>query len=75
MAQVIMMSRRYNQKPSQIVNITDGYAAYCFDEAAFCMEMHALDKNGEYKWNRFKWKAGRNRTNKDLIEFIQKHSS
>jgi hypothetical protein len=69
-----MMARRYNQKPSQIVNITDSYAAYCFDEAAFTLEMHALNDKGEYKWNRFKWKSDRNRTNKDLVEFIQKHS-
>jgi hypothetical protein len=74
MAQVIMMSRRYNQKPSQVVNIEEGYAAYCFDEAAFYMEMHALDRNGEYRWNRFKWKGHSNKANKDLIEFIQKHS-
>lgn len=32
---LINMAAGYNQRPSQILGITDDYAAYCFDQACY----------------------------------------
>ena len=74
MAQTIVMARSYQKKPSEIVGITDSYIAYCFDEAAYHMEMKATDDKGKYKWNIFKWSnEQKQNSNKDFINFVQKH--
>lgn len=74
MAQIIVMARSYQKKPSEIVAIKDDYLAFCFDEAAYTMEMKAIDDKGKYKWNRFKWSDDKNKkSNKDFIDFVKKH--
>ena len=73
MAQIIMMARSYRKKPSEILGIKDEYTAFCLDEAAYMMEAEVIDKKGEYKWNKLKWKSDKPKSNKDLINFINKH--
>ena len=75
MAQVIIMAKRYNKRPSEIMNIDNDYLAYCFDEAALFLEAQATDDKGEINWNRIRWKDEKKKSNKDLIEFIKKYNS
>lgn len=75
MAQVIIMAKRYNKRPSEILSIDNDYLAYCFDEAALYLEAEATDDKGQVNWNRIRWKGERKKSNKDLIEFIKKHNS
>lgn len=37
------MSKEYNQKPSQIINLENDYIAYCFDEACVYLLAHLKD--------------------------------
>ena len=30
---ILAMAKQFNQRPSQIINLTDEYEAFCFDEA------------------------------------------
>lgn len=32
----------------------------------------AIDKDGNFNWNKFKWKDVKRKTNKDFIEFVKK---
>lgn len=75
MAQVIIMAKRYNKRPSEMLNIDNDYLAYCFDEVALFLEAHATDDRGEINWNRIRWKGEKKKSNKDLIEFIKKYNS
>lgn len=43
------MSKRFCQKPSQILNIEDEYTAYCFDEACSFI-MFKIDNKEEPKY-------------------------
>lgn len=71
MAQIIMMAKRYQKRPSEILNIDNDYLAYCFDEVALYLELKALDDKGNYNWNKFRWKDKKVGTNRDLMQFIQ----
>lgn len=73
MAQVIIMSKHYQKRPSEILNVGNDYLAYCFDEAALLLECEATDKKGNINWNRIRWNRDRKRNNEDLVKFIQKH--
>lgn len=73
MAQVIIMANKYRKRPSEILNIDNDYLAYCFDEAALFLEVQATDDKGQINWNRIRWKDEKKKSNRDLIEFIQKH--
>lgn len=42
---VISMSKRYKQRPSQIIGVTDEYTAYCFDEA--CLYIWNMMEDGK----------------------------
>lgn len=76
MAQVIIMAKRYNKRPSEIMNIDNDYFAYIFDETALYLEAEATDDKGQVNWNRIRWKSEeKKKSNKDLIEFIKKHNS
>ncbi len=76
MAQVIIMAKRYQKRPSEIMNIDNDYLAYIFDEAALYLEAEATDDKGQVNWNRIRWKGEeKKKSNKDLIEFIKKYNS
>jgi len=68
------MAKRYKKRPSEILNIDNDYLAYCFDEVALLLEAEATNKEGEINWNKIRWKDNKKKTNKDLIDFINKHS-
>lgn len=73
MAQTIMIAKRYKKRPSEIMNIDNDYLAYMFDEVALILEDNATNDKGEINWNSIRWKDNKKQTNKDLVEFIQKH--
>lgn len=73
MAQIIIMAKRYNKRPSEILNIDNDYLAYIFDEAALYLESEATDNEGNIRWNRIKWKGKKKKTNKEFVEFVMKH--
>jgi len=55
------------------MNIDNDYLAYCFDEVALYLEVQATDDKGHINWNRIRWKDDKKKSNKDLMDFIQKH--
>ena len=73
MAQVIIMSKRYKKRPSEILNIDNDYLAYIFDEVALYLESEATDEKGNINWKKIRWTDNKKRSNRDFIEFIQKH--
>ncbi len=73
MAQVIIMSKRYKKRPSEILNIDNDYLAYIFDEMALYLESEATDEKGNINWKKIRWTDNKKRSNRDFIEFIQKH--
>lgn len=62
----------YQKTPSEILRINDDFIAFCFDEVAFYIMNEAIDKDGNFNWNKFKWKDVKRKTNKDFIEFVKK---
>lgn len=73
MAQVIIMAKHYQKRPSEILGIDNDYLAYMFDEVALYLESEVTDKEGRVNWNKIRWKDDKPRSNQDLIQFIQKH--
>ncbi len=73
MAQVIIMAKHYNKRPSEILNIDNDYLAYIFDEVALYLESEATDEKGNINWKKIRWTDNKKRSNRDFIEFIQKH--
>ena len=53
---VINQSRQYNLRPSEIINISDEYTSFCFDEAClYIIQMiEETDNDGKYI-NKAKW--------------------
>lgn len=56
------------------MGIDNDYLAYCFDEVALYLLSEATEKQGKVNWNKIRWKDKKEKSNKDLIEFIKKHS-
>lgn len=71
MAHTIMIAKRYQKRPSEILNIDNDYLAYMFDETAMYLENSATDKDGNLNWNKIRWIDNKPKTNKDLIKFMQ----
>ncbi|MCQ4921562.1 hypothetical protein NE686_00570 [Tissierella carlieri] len=70
------MGRYYQKRPSEIVNIDDEYIAYCFDEVCYFYVAEAMDDEGKINWNKIKWDKEiekNSKTNKGLLEFMQKY--
>ena len=70
MAQIITMAKHYRKRPSEILNINNDYAAYCFDEVAFYLQVEATDKEGNLDWSKINW-VDNVRTNKDFMNFLE----
>ena len=73
MAQVIIMAKHYQKRPSEILGIDNDYLAYIFDEAALFLESVATEKEGRVNWNKIKWADSKKKSNEDLMEFIQQY--
>ncbi len=71
MANVILMAKAYQTRPSKIMGISDDYAAYCFDEAALFMLAEATGKDGELNWNKFRWRGDKKGGNEDFMQFVK----
>ena len=68
------MAKHYQKRPSEILNINNDYLAYMFDKVALYLEGETTDDKGKLNWNRIKWKDNKKKSNKDFVDFIQKHS-
>lgn len=68
------MAKHYKKRPSEILNIDNDYLAYIFDEVSLYLESEATDDKGKTNWNKIKWEDNKKKSNKDLMNFIQKHS-
>lgn len=75
MAQIIIMAKRYNKRPSEILGIDNDYLAYMFDETALYLESEVTDNEGNLDFNKIKWTDKKEtENNKELMEFIQNNS-
>lgn len=68
------MAKRYNQRPSQLMEISNEYLAYIFDEVAMFLEDKATDKEGTLDWDKIKWsdKEVIANGNKELMKLANK---
>ena len=73
MTQIIEMAKLYRKRPSELMGIEDSYIAYCFDEVCYHYQCEATDDKGKINWNKIKWTDEKKKSNKDLINFINKH--
>ena len=73
MAQVIVMSKKYQERPSKIVDIEDPYLAYCFDEVALFLESEATDDKGKFNYKRLKYADSKPEGNRELADFIKRN--
>lgn len=67
MAQIIILAKHYQKRPSEILNIDNDYLAYMFDEVALYLESAATTNKG-LNWSRIKW-IGEKRTKNTNAEF------
>ena len=42
---ILRMAELYQKRPSEFLHLTDGYTAYCFDEA--CSYILLMERNGK----------------------------
>lgn len=74
MIHTIMMAKRYQERPSEIMNIENDYLAYIFDEVAMYLENKATDKDGNLNWNKIRWKKDKKikaNNNSEYIKFVK----
>ncbi len=78
---MIMMSKRFQKRPSEILNIDNDYLAFIFDETALYLEDKATDDKRIIHINKLKWtdkiQAAHTHdgtTNQAMIDFIKKTS-
>lgn len=74
MGQVIIMAKRYQKRPSEIMNIDNDYLAYMFDKVALYLESEAMDDKGRIKLDKIKWSDNKKKSNNDFINFVNSHS-
>lgn len=65
------MARYYKKKPSEILNISDEYLAFCFDEVCFYYDSETLQDDGTNMWDLITWSDERENPNKKFIEHIK----
>lgn len=65
------MSKHFNQRPSQIINLTNEYEAFCFDEACSYI-LNELSKEDGKEPN-FETEIPTN--NDDLIDFFKSNNT
>ena len=68
MIQTIVMAKRYNKLPSEILKLKDDYMAYMIDEVSLYLEDMATDKKGNTDWNKLLKKK---EVNKSMIDHIK----
>lgn len=75
MAQIIILAKHYQKRPSEILAIDDEYTAFCFDEWSLYLTAEATDKEGKLNWNKIRWRDNKGKGNKDFMEFVKKQKS
>jgi hypothetical protein len=67
------MSKRYHQRPSQLLNLTNDYEAFCFDEAC----AYIMGKLEEKEQPKFKidYSSSNSYNNDDIINFFNENNN
>ncbi len=68
---VLAMAKNYNQRPSQIINLTGEYEAFCFDEA--CTYIVSELNKEDAKEPNFDLESPKN--NDDLIAYFNANNN
>ncbi|HBZ6635219.1 hypothetical protein FDB55_13200 [Clostridium botulinum] len=67
---ILAMAKQFNQRPSQVINLTNDYEAFCFDEA--CVYIMSEMNKEDAQEPRFENDTPRN--NDDLIEYFKSNN-
>lgn len=67
-----MMAEKYQKRPSEILDIDDGYVAYCIDEMVVYLTTEVTDKKGNRNWNKLRWQDDDVKGNKEFMNFISR---
>lgn len=65
---MLIMSERYQIRPSKLVGITDSFLAFQFDETCLVLEGKCTDKDGRINYDRLLTKSGKN----EFLDFAKK---
>lgn len=66
--QTIILAKRYNKLPSEILRIEYDYLAYMIDEVCLYLEDKATDKKGNIDWDKL---IKVKNPNQEMIEHIK----
>jgi hypothetical protein len=75
MAQIIIMARYYQKRPSEIMGLDDEYLAFCFDEVALYILSEITEKDGKLNWNKLNRGNSEKSSNQSFLEFVKKQKS
>lgn len=65
------MAKEYRERPSNLIDLSDPYEAYCFDEAVYYIRIELeREVDGKYREPRFPQDTQQNDNNQSLIEFL-----
>ncbi len=67
---VIFMAQRFRSRPSDLLQITDGFAAYCFDEVC-CYILSQIDEGKRPFFRRTQNLYGNFTANSRTVEILQ----
>ena len=72
MVQTMIMAKKFQQRPSKILDIEDGYLAYMIDEFSLFIEQSITDDKGNINWDKIKYDNKEQQGNSDMMELIKK---
>lgn len=68
-----MMSKKYQTRPSSILDIDDSYLAYMIDEFSLYLVSLVTDKDGKVNWNNIKVTDEKQKTTKNNNSSFKEH--
>lgn len=71
MVQTIIIAKKTNTRPSEILGIDYPYLAYMVDEFSLFLESQVTDDKGKVNWDRIKTKSENGKVVKDNSEFME----
>lgn len=78
MIRTIIMAKSYQKRPSELLEIDNGYLAYMVDEFSYFIEKELTDSKGNIHWDKIKFKDEKtpiNTNNNDKFkEFLIKQN-
>lgn len=73
MIQIIQMAKRYQKRPSEMLNIEYDFLAFMVDEFSMYLELELMDKEGNVRWEKLKFKEDKKEKIEDPNEKMMKH--